>query len=381
MQRYDIPYAALRTAGQTFATVTGEGLHVTVGHAIPTERFDRDLPIGAYVAPAQRFHLPLRIDLTARIDVPGLYILLGDGHVNFGRDWADNRRLDDPVAPRRKPCFFDSSVPMNQFVTLSLRYDLTEMQILVDGQERYHSRREPYMRSPLLAARNAEGFALRIACDKGTNLVIQRLAVTEYGPEGAGIARTGDPLPAPRTRNIDLAEGEKPTFARCIEGLPAPLREEITRMDEALRAMRPLKFRRDLERNGNKITYVAPAAGFSYALYPSGDVLHHTLQWYILTNCKPELWAQKADHMEAVLDRLAQDDPAFARRMFDSLLDCVGCGPHCRVPRTYTHAGARRIACHGKLRLTMRPEDLRAAMRFIAEVNALMIDSKEAAQA
>ena len=129
------------------------------------------------------------------------------------------------------------------------------MQILIDGEERYYSKKERYMKARTLHDLNETGFELKIACDKLVNLLIKSVSVTEYR-ESCGIIPSGELLEAV-TKNIELASGEKPDFEKCISFLPEVIQNEIVRTDEFLRAQKILKFRRQIEKNGNKITYVA----------------------------------------------------------------------------------------------------------------------------
>ena len=352
-------------------------LYVSTGRAIPTQRFDAEhLSILSYIKAPGAYRLPLRIDLTAKIDAPGLYVLLGNGHVNFGTMWSDNRRLDDIVSPARKTFFFDNQLPMDDFFDISLLYDLKEMQVLVNGQERYYSNKERYMKSPQFKELNSPdgpGFELKIACDKLVNLCIQSVLVTELD-DTCGIVHAQTGLPPALTRNEAVPAGEKPTFESCISRLPFPTQEEIKAMDGFLKSMKVLKFKRQLEKNGNKITYVASDFGFSYAIYLSNDLFDHSLQWYIVTNGKPETWHRKADRMEDTLNLLHQTEPEFAARMFFGLDDCVGCYPNCLAKTRYMFEGKVKHACHGKLKFKMNASGFEDAQRSIQAIATIIKD-------
>ncbi len=364
MKEHQIDLNMVKPHGQVRTEMKDEMLCMTTTRAIP-KRFERGLQILSYIALPGRYSLPLRIDVTAKIDAPALYFLFGNGHVNIGTYWSDNRQLDDICEPHRKPKTFHNYMQMNAFAKISLIYDFNEMQILVDGEERYYSKKEKYMKSPLLAPMNAEGFILKIACDKRTELTIQSVSVTEYD-DTAGITH----VPVVAAQNT-ITPPEKPTFASCIANLPEELKDEIVHLDNWLREIKPLKFKRQVEKHGAKITYLASDYGFSYAIHPSNDVLYHTLQWYILTGSKPELWHRKADWMEETLGLLAKTDPGFAQRMFENLDDCVGCGERCKVKTKYSFAGESRVACHGKMRFKMCVADFQDVRRFIGAVNEL----------
>jgi len=165
---------------------------------------------------------------------------------------------------------------------------------------------------------------------------------------------------------------DKPSFDNCIANLPTDLKDEIITLDEWLRKLKPVKFKRLIETHGNKITYVASDYGISYAIHPSYDVLFHTLQWYIITSGKPDTWHRKDNQMDAVLNRLAQTDPGFAQRMFDNLCECVGgFGPGCRAKTPYIFNGIRKITCHGKMRFKMTRQDFFDVKRFINAFNEM----------
>jgi hypothetical protein len=133
-----------------------------------------------------------------------------------------------------------------------------------------------------------------------------------------------------------------------------------------------MKFKRQVEKNGNKITWVAPEHGFSYAVHPTGDIMTHALSWYIITSGKPETWHRKADHMEEALQRTAESDPALAKRLFDNLSECIGCRRHCMVKTVYTFNGQTKVTCHGLMQFTQSLSDLEDARAFIRQINELV---------
>lgn len=372
MIKHNIDPDRLLPKGQVEYEFRDNMFYMETKHAIPTQRFDAEhLSINSYVYLPDKYKLPLRIDLTAKIDAPGLYILLGKGHVNFGTLWSDNRRIDDIVAPARKTMHFHNYMPMNEFTDISLIYDLKEMQILINGEERYYSKKEKYMKSPQFSEENKDGFELKIACNKLVNLCIKSISVTEY-EDTCKILHKGE-LPSAIIANNAISPGEKPTFEKCISLLPEEFKSEIVNLDEYLKSIKPMKFKRMIERHGNKITYVASDYGVSYAIYVSNDIFDHSLQWYIITNGRPETWHRKADMMEATLNSLAYKSPDFARRIFDNLDDCVGCYNNCMVKTKYRLHDRQRNACHGKLKFKMSTSGLEDVRVFIKEINQLAL--------
>lgn len=353
------PHGHIKTSMQNSVfgmTVTSAN---TIGHCKPW------IKCAHYAEAPGRYRLPLKIDISANIDVPSLYVMLGDGHASFGVH-SDNRRVDDICEPQHKINNFDSRLNLNEFNDISLIYDLNEMQILINGTERYYSKREKYMKSKLFNEMNTAGFTLRISSEKRTCFKIRSIRITEFGG-GAGIIHTPEP-----TEDKPVPPAEKPNFDSCLSGLPDELRGAVADIDIWLRAMRPMNFKRQIGKYGDKITYVASEHGFSYALHIAGDKLYHTLQWYILTQGKPENWGRKADRMEYTLNYLSQSDPEFARRMWENLRECVGgYGPGCLARTTYTFAGERMDFCHGRMHFNMNLSEFSDVKRFIGSVNEI----------
>jgi hypothetical protein len=285
--------------------------------------------------------------------------------------WSDNRRLDDIVAPSRKTMFYHNHIEMNQFTDISILYDKNEMQILIDGEERYYSKKERYMKSSALQEMNENGFEVKIACDKLVELWIEAFAVTEY-EDTCGIVPSGKELPVAITQNNAIAQGTKPVFEECILLLPEDIQREIRSINDYLKSLKPLNFKRQIEKNGNKITYVSSEYGVSYAIYLSNDIFDHSLQWYLITNGKPETWHRKADCMEDTLKSLALTSPDIAERMFYSLDDCVGCYPNCLAKTKYCLGEKHKTACHGKLKFRMSKSGFEDVRTFIDEINRLI---------
>lgn len=347
-------------------------LYMTTKRAIPTQRFDKEhLSIPSYIYLPEKYRLPLRIDITAKMDAPGLYILFGNGHVNFGTLCSDNRRIDDIAAPSRKTAVFHNHMNMNEFTDISILYDLNEMQILVNGEERYYSQKERYMKGRTLEEAGKDGFELKIACDKLVNLCIESVCITEY-ESTCGIFHLEGELPPAITVNDVVKGDEKLSFEQSISLLPKEFQDEIFKMDEYLKAQKPLKIKRKIEKNGSKITYVSSEYGFSYAIYLSNDTFNHSLQWYLVTNGKPDTWHRKADRMEDTLRSLAEKSPEFAERMFFSLDDCVGCYSHCLAKTKYQLKETQKIVCHGKLMFKMGISGFEDVRTFVEEIKSIL---------
>ena len=48
---------------------------------------------GAYIELPNKFNLPFRIDITAKMDSPALILQIGDGYINLNTGGMDNRRM------------------------------------------------------------------------------------------------------------------------------------------------------------------------------------------------------------------------------------------------------------------------------------------------
>lgn len=373
MKQHSIDLTQLTAKGQAVCEYKDNMLFMTTSRAIPTQRFDVEhLSINSYIALPDRYKLPLRIDMTVKIDSPGLYLLLGKGHINFGTLWSDNRRMDDIVDPTRKTMIYHNHININEFTDISVIYDLKEMQILINGEERYHSKKERYMKAPTFSKLNEEGFEIKITCDKLAEACIKSISITEY-EDTCNIISKGLEMPLAITKNDAITIGEKPTFEKCITLLPDNIQKEIIKNDEYLRSLKPLKFKRQIEKNGNKITYIASEYGVSYAIYLSNDIFDHSLQWYLITNSKPETWHRKADRMEEVLNTLEEKSAVFAERMFNQLDDCVGCYTHCLAKTRYQFHEGQKIACHGKLKFKMSVSGFEDMLAFVNEINKFVL--------
>lgn len=376
MIRQQIDLSSFLGKGQVDYEYKDNMLCFRTNHSLPTKRFDaKHLSINSYMYLPNKFKLPLRIDMTVKIDAPGLYILLGEGHINFGTLCSDNRRMDDIVKPTRKIMQFDNSLEMNQFIDISILYDLKEMQILVNGEERYYSKNEKYMKTPEFHEKNSKGFEVKLACDKLVNAYIKAIYITEY-LDSCNIIPSNENLPLPRIRNETIALGEKPSFEQCISLLPKVIQDEIIRTEQFLKSCNKLKFKRVLEKNGNKITYVSSDYGMSYSIYLSNEIFDHSIQWYLITKGKPETWHRKADYMEEVLAHFQASSPDFATQLFRSFEDCVGCYQNICLAKTQYQLGEKKkIVCHGKLKFQMSESGFEEVRTFINEVYNLILEN------
>lgn len=373
MKKYNIDFNSIFSKGHVIKEIKDEMLHITTTQRLSTNFNKENMTVKSFIYLSDTYKLPLRIDFTIKIDSPGFYFFLGNGHLNFGTPWSDNRRIDDIVQPNYKPRFFHNHIPIDEFVNISVIYDLKAMQILINDEERFYSEKEKYMKSELFKEHNEIGFMVKIACNKRTNLILESLSITEYD-KMAEITHTNKNLPKPITRNEAVEPEQKPKIETCISFLSNEIRSEIFRTDDFLRSLTPMTFKRKIEKYGNKITYLASEFGFSYALYPSNDIMYHSLSWYIITSSKPEFWHRKADMMEATLNKLGKTSPEFAEKMFLNLRECIGCSK-CKVKTLYEFKGKKKLSCHGIMEFKMCVSDFEDVRAFIYALNELLIES------
>ncbi len=319
-----------------------------------------------------KYTLPFRIDLTVMLDYPFFLLLVGDGSIAFATREDDNRKIEDIAKPSGKPnqdyASFNNSLPLGTSTDISVVYHPDAMQITVDGKERFFSNKQAYRKAKNLQTLNAEGFSVALAVSKGSVLKIKEITVTKLSenalPQGS-FHESMRPRPASEA-------SPKPVFETMISALPRSIRDALNETDRFLTGLRPLKFKRILDKNGSKISYVASEQGISYTVNLHGAQLWHHFGWYIVTNGKPDTWHRIKDDMEETLLEIAKDDPHLSDRLFYALNDCVSCyGTDCLAKTRYTFNGKTRLSCHGRVLLRMCPGDFHDVREFMRYVNAL----------
>lgn len=334
------------------------GLWFTVETAPPQNYRCRNATVHSYLEAEGSYRFPLRIDMTVSIDAPSFCMMFGDtGRINFCSTWDDNRRISDISEPpvEGKPRFFANQMSLNTPTEITVICNLKSMQILVNGEQRYYSTKEKYMKSPDFPGLNAAGFPLRLSCLKRTGVTLHSFVVTESETDFEIVKQ--EDTPEPVLQNIPLLPGEKPDFDDMIANLPEGIRLKVMEMDGFLRSFKPMKFKRTLEKNGNKIYYNASKPGVSYTIYLSRELLTHTLRI--------------PNGFEAMLDRLSAEDTAFADRIFSYLRDCAGCyGPGCGARTPYTFHGKTKQSCHGRIDFKMSVSEFDDVARLVQTIPA-----------
>lgn len=369
----NIDLTTLIAHGKVETKFTGETVNVWTTNSITSVAFN--LVGGSYkrhfLRLPDKYHIPFRLDMTIKLDFPALILLVGDGHIAFAA--SDNHKIEDIAKPTGKSnqdnCLFDNRLPFGEFADISVIWNFNEMQILIGGKERFYSCKLPYMKIKNLNELNMEGFGIGLTVSKRSTLSIKTITVTEFDDKVPVIRDVLKEIPLQEV----IAESSKPTFETIISDLPQEYKTELLKMDDFLKTLKPLKFKRTLDKRGGKITYVASDFGISYALHVSEDQLSHNFSWYIVSSGKPETWHRKADYMEEVLSEIAKTDIQFANRIFYALNDCVGCyGSHCLAKTRYEFNDQKRLTCHGRVMLRMCHDDFQDAREFFRHLNALM---------
>lgn len=375
MREQPIDLASLIPNGKVDAAMIDGVLHMTTTRSIHDVGYNiRRDKITSYLSLPGQYSLPMQIDMTLKIDSPEMLLLIGQGHISIGSPWMENRRIEDLAEPTGKPKMYDNSIPLNQFVDITLLLNRKAMQIRINGEERYYSTKERYMKSSRFQAQNTTGVDIGITCTKRAQLIIQSLYITTHEadvPLARGLHADGQ-----TALQQDLLPPIKPTFESCIDALPEPIQHELYETDRFLKTLKHVKFKRVIEKHGNKITYVAPNEGVSYALYLSGNIMHHSLQWYIVTNSKPELWHRKSNLMEETLAAIRQSSPDLADRIFTNLNECIGCRDRCLVRTPYTYQSQTKLTCHGQVFFKMHLPDFQDVRDFFAGLNMLVEKDK-----
>ena len=354
------------SGGTVLAEPDENALFVRTFHALPYNICKPGIRNSHYMELPGRYELPMRVDITAKIDTPALYIEVGNGFAAFGSHGSDIRRYEDICEPKHKVNRFNNRLIMNEYNDISLIFGFKEMQFLVNGEERYYSKHEPYFKSRRLARMNEEGFQIRVTCEKNANLYIKSIQITEY----IGIAEILRPLmiETGMTSMKRSAPVKRENLEDCINELPDDLRHIILRLDEWLLNLRPLEFSRRIGNNGDIITYLAPEHGFSYALYPSDNVIYHKIE-FVNTAGRRES-DKKTDRMEEILGSVSGD---LASRLFANLHECInGRGTSCAEKAAYSYGGQKKVVCHGMMRFNMTARDFDDAKSFIDAFNRLL---------
>lgn len=331
--------------GKASVVMENGALHMTSGS-------DR----GDYVEVPGKFKLPFRVDMTAKMDSPALTLRIGEGYINLNTGGMDNRRMMSIIGGETKPNLhkFDHRVPLDEYFELSVIYGKKAMQLIINGEERYFSKKDIYMKSPLTDIEFPDGFGLGLACYKRTEVTIKSLMVTEYSdePEFAALPKK-EFIYAPT-----LTKTENPTLEDCIKDLSAELQACLYDMEKHLRA---LKFRQKIEGGypESKITFFVPKV-ISYQIKISHHLLTHrttAMLGFYINNA-----GERADWFNPrFLKKLEEAEPGLAGEIFHRMNEfhCAGCrGDHgCTHFNLTEYNGRNKNNCQHIVLFKMIPAD------------------------
>ena len=325
-------------------------------------------PLTSCITMPKRFYLPLKICMTLNMPQPGLHLLLGEGHLSFGTQ-SDNRSISDIVEPdSKKPKHFNNLTDLSKDIDITVLYGLKFMQIVIDGETRYFSKKEKYMRSGIFADMNNAGFELRLCTDKFAEVIIKNMIVEEYDVE---------PDIIPINNEIDGAKlyfirrGVKAGFEECLSLLAPALQAEIIKTDQLLYSEKELKVKRKIEGDelGCKITYTSSVHGFSYSIRINENLMSHSYWWYMLSNYKFEgkYMGRKNDLTNLTLKSVYDLSPEIANRLIGYYGKCNGCSQTCAVKTVYELNGKKFVSCHGQMHMNMNLQTF-SDFRFMFDV-------------
>jgi len=160
------------------------------------------------------------------------------------------------------------------------------------------------------------------------------------------------------------------SFKNILTKIPEELQNEIIEMDVFLKAFRPLKFKRTVDKR--KINYVASDYGISYAILPLDSEPTQHFGWYYLYDKEAEKWYRKTDYFEETLIEIAKNNPSSAERIFNALNECTLCKDHPCSAILYKHNDKQKQACYGRTILSLSNDGFNDTKAFFQSLNALV---------
>jgi len=376
MKMYNINFSDMKPHGKANIGVADNIATLWTTHSISGQQKLNAAYKKHYVSLPGRYRLPLRIDMTIKLDYPAFALRIGDGHIYFasGHD-TDSYKIKDIADPDSRPCrdnySFDNRLPLGEYVHISAILNFSEMQVWIDGAERFYSRNQPYMKKKqldVLSGLNAEGLELGFAVTKHSTLCIQEISITQYD-DAIPTIRGDFELPDP---NAPKPEKVKPSYESAVAKVSPDFQTAVRKMDGFFKSLPSMKFKRIVDKSGCKITYVASDVGISYTVVASGAESFHHFGWYIVYSGPVETWHRRADYMDEILAEITSTDKQLAERIFDALVDCAGCHQNCLCKTLYTFNGRKKLNCHGRVMLRMNHDDFCDVRTFFQHLNTLL---------
>ena len=130
-------------------------------------------------------------------------------------------------------------------------------------------------------------------------------------------------------------------FENAIAKMPPEHKNELLEMDMFIKSLRPVKFKRAVDKNGTKITYTSADFGISYAIMLPNDKLSHNFGWYYIYNKQNKTWGRKPDYLEETLAEIEKNEPKIAERLLMGLKNVL-------LAETLFHVAASLIHIMGK---------------------------------
>ena len=376
MRSHNINFSDMKPHGKTNIRIADNIAILWTTHSISGQQKLNVAYKKHYISLPDRYRLPLRIDMTIKLDYPAFALRIGEGHVYFasGHD-TQAYKIWDITIPDSKPSrdnfSFDNRFPFGEYVHISVILNLNEMQVWIGDEERFYSRNQPYMKKKqidVLSGLNAEGFELGFAVTKHSTLCIRDINITQYD-DAIPIIRGDFELPAPKDSKTEKV---KPSYENTIGKVSPDFQTAVEEMDGFFKSLRSMKFKRVVDKSGCKLTYIASDAGISYTVVASGAESFHHFGWYIVYSGPVETWHRRADYMDEILGEIANTDQLLAERVFDALVDCAGCYQNGLCKTLYTFNGKKKLNCHGRVMLRMNHDDFYNVRTFFQHLNTLL---------
>jgi len=162
------------------------------------------------------------------------------------------------------------------------------------------------------------------------------------------------------------------SFQAMLAASPLEMRQEITEMDAFMKSLRPLKFKRTVDKR--KMNYVSSDYGISFAIFPTGDHPHAAFGWYFLHDKVTGAWYRKTDYFVETLAEIKKEDPAMTLRIFDGIHFCTSCKGNPCSAISYVYEGKIKPACYGRIHLPLQAQGFADARAFFGCLNALVTE-------
>ena len=192
-----------------------------------------------------------------------------------------------------------------------------------------------------------------------------------------------------------FSKADKINFDFSISELSKELQEEIKFTDGFIKQLKPLNLKRKIDKGDGfcRISYISDY-GFAYHVHTDRSMAIHYMNWILYnTHREQEKYGgtRKRELTGETLKKFADESQEFANRMFDNLIECVGCaciGAHksCKLdgciccgkmpyglcPTLIEFNGRKKSACHGKMEFIATPADFADARKVIEMINDII---------